>query len=97
MADPYFDEICRRAGKFRFMFRTFERQHPILEFQVAEGRIVAYPAHDNIDDLSERTRERTRQQYKDAVTDGDVIIFVRDNARKVLRSYILPLDVATEE
>jgi len=53
-------------------------------------RIIAYPAEEYIDGLSGRTRDQTRKQYREASANGALMVFVRDEQKEFLRSYIFP-------
>lgn len=72
------------------MFGAFEDRGPIIEFDVVSERLLAYGAEEYINQLSERTREQTRKQYREAVAEGGLMVFVRDDSEKRLLSYVFP-------
>lgn len=63
-------------------------KHPIIECDLAERQVRAYPAEDYIAGLSERTREEARQCYERTVREGAMMLFIRDSDRRVLQSYV---------
>ena len=40
--------------------------------------------------MSERTREEAKRQYGEATAEGALMVFVRDEEKRVLRSYVFP-------
>ncbi len=81
--DEYWNEITG-------MYVTFEDKKSIIEFEPNRIRIIAYPAEEYLDGLSDRTREQTKKQYREASVTGALMVFVRDEQNEVLRSYIFP-------
>jgi hypothetical protein len=61
---------------------------PVIECDIVARQVLAYPAMDYINGLSARTREATRRQYRRACAAGDIMIFVRDSAHRVLQSRV---------
>jgi len=90
MADPYMDKINENWDNITGMYVKFEDKLPIIEFDPNSLIIIAYPAKDYISGLSKRTRDNTMEQYKTASASGSMMVFVRDEVIKVLRSYIFP-------
>ena len=72
------------------MYAHFENKKAIIEFEPNSGRIIAYPAEDYINNLSYRTRDKTMKQYRKAAATGSLMVFVRDELNKVLKSYMFP-------
>ncbi len=76
--------------KITGMYVAFEDKKPIIEFEPNRIRIIAYPAEEYIDGLSDRTRDQTRKQYREASANCALMVFVRDEQKEILRSYIFP-------
>ena len=72
------------------MYVTLEDKKSIIEFDPNKIRIIAYPAEEYLDGLSDRTREQTKKQYREASVTGALMVFVRDEQNGVLRSYFFP-------
>jgi hypothetical protein len=79
----YWDEITS-------MYMAFEKQRPIIEFDPNRIRIIAYPAKEYLNGLSDRTRSYAKKQYREANSTGAIMLFVRDEQKEILRSYIFP-------
>ena len=91
MADPYEYQILEHWNEITGMYLAFEEKQPIIEFNATRNLIIAYPAEEFINGLSDRTRDNTMQQYRKCTEDGALMVFVRDEVKKVLRSYIYPV------
>ena len=91
MSDPYLKKVHENWDAITGMYRVFENVNPIIEFDVERQQVLAYPAEEYLDLLSERTREQTRGQHRQATAEGALMVFVRDKAQRVFRSYIFPL------
>ena len=90
MTDEYSEKINEYWDEITGMYIAFEHKKPIIEFDLNRMRIIAYPAEEYLDGLSERTREQTKKQYQKAAATGALMVFVRDEEKEVLRSYIFP-------
>jgi hypothetical protein len=72
-------------------YEDFKDIKPIIEYQLREKIVYAYPGLPYIEDLTERTREQTRRIYQDAIDTGRFMVFVSDSRERVLRSYVFPI------
>jgi hypothetical protein len=90
-SDIYLPILRKHWDALTDMYVAFEERAPMLEFDVVTYQIRAYPAADYLEDLSGRTREETKKQYKEAVAEGALMVFVRDESKEILRSYIFPV------
>lgn len=63
-------------------------KHPIIECNLFERKVYAYPAKDFINTLSERTRITTLQQYEQVTAEGGLMVFINDSENRILQSYI---------
>jgi hypothetical protein len=90
-SDIYLPILRKHWDALTGMYVAFEDRAPMLEFDVVTGQIRAYPAGDYLEELSGRTREETKKQYKKAVAEGALMVFVRDESKEILRSYIFAL------
>ena len=88
MPDEYSEKINQYWDEITTMYISFEDKKPIIELEPNKPRIIAFPAEDYLAGLSERTRERTRMQYQKAAATGALMVFVKDEEKEVLRSYV---------
>jgi len=90
--DPYFDALGKVWPYVVRTYDDFKDNKPIIEYELPRRMVYAYPAIDYINDLTERTREQTRQLYKQAAAADEFMVFVRDTKNRVLRSYVFPIE-----
>ena len=87
-SDPYLPILREHWDALTGMYLAFEDLAPMMEFDVARGQLRAYSATEYLEGLTERTREETKQQYQKAVAEGALMVFVRDESKAILRSYV---------
>lgn len=90
-SDTYLSILREHWDALTGMHLALEDRAAMLEFNVVTGQIRAYPAGDYLEELSIRTREETKKQYKKAVAEGALMVFVRDESKEILRSYTFAL------
>jgi hypothetical protein len=88
MDDPYLDMIDEKWNNIEMIYNVFRDMRPIVEFDLDNKKIYAYPAHEYINSLSARTRNETKKQYEDACNSNQFMLFIKDEKNKKLRSYI---------
>jgi hypothetical protein len=91
MHDPYLDLIDEQWNNIAMIYNSFLDKKPILEYDVDSMKIFSYPAIDYINTLTERTRNRTEKQYKDACNKHQFLLFIKDKTNQKLRSYIFDI------
>ena len=91
MNDPYLDLIDEQWSNIAMIYNSFRDKKPILEYEVDGKKIFSYPANDYINTLTERTRNRTKKQYKDACNNNQFLLFIKDKSNNKLRSYIFDI------
>ena len=92
ISDPYMQKIAEHWHEITGMYIAFEDKKPIIEFEPNRIRIIAYPAEEYLEGHSDRTREQTKKRYREASATGALMVFVRDEQKEVLRSYVFPRD-----
>jgi hypothetical protein len=90
ISDPYMQKIDEHWHGITGMYVAFESKKPIIEFEPNKVRIIAYPAVEYLDGLSDKTRDQAKKQYRQANATGAIMLFVRDEKKEILRSYIFP-------
>jgi len=88
MSDPHLENVQEHWDDITRMYQNFEHKDAIIEFDVVRLQILAYPAEEYLDGLSNRTREQTRRQHRQAVAEGALMMFARDEPRQVFRSHV---------
>ncbi|CAB1074839.1 hypothetical protein D1AOALGA4SA_2659 [Olavius algarvensis Delta 1 endosymbiont] len=88
MHDEYSEKINQYWDEITGMYISFEDKKPIIELEPNRPRIIAFPAEEYLDKLGERNREQARKQYQKATATGAMMLFVKDEEKEVLRSYV---------
>ena len=79
------DDIRRAYG--------LHRDHrPIIEFDVVEHRIYAWSNAGYRNCLSERSRELLDKEYRDAETNRQIVVYVKDSGTRRLISFSIDED-----
>ena len=84
----YWDEIAEFWPTIMEAWHEHKDKQPLIECNLLERRVYAYPAKDYINTLSERTRLITLRQFKQVMAHGGMMLFIIDPERRVLQSYI---------
>ena len=88
MDDPYTKLIDEHWNEIVMMYDAFRKNQPIIEFDVACAKLYSYSAEDYISSLSSRTKSQTKRQYDEACKKNQFMLFIRDEKKQILRSYI---------
>ena len=88
MNDPYLDLIDEHWNNITNVYAVFKNKKPIIEYDVSDNKLYSYPASTYINNLTERTRDNTRNQYSKACDNRQFLLFVKDVENNKLRSYI---------
>lgn len=89
-SDPYLKKIDKYWNEIVSMYLAFQKRNPIIEFDPNSIRIIAYPAMEYLDGLTNRTRDDAKKVYLEASAASSIMLFVRDEKKEILRSYIFP-------
>jgi hypothetical protein len=89
-SDPYLKKIDKYWNEITSIYLAFQKRKPVIEFEPNRIRIIAYPAQEYLDGLSDRTRDDAKRVYREASATDSIMLFVRDEKREILRSYIFP-------
>ena len=89
--DPDLDVVYQQWPFIMMLYRQYADRKPVMLFDIQEQRVYAFPYKAYRAELSERSQASLALQYERALADGHVVAFIRDNDRKKLVSYSLPL------
>src|SRR5260221_1522092 len=76
--DPYWDAIGEVWPHILRANNDFKDKKPVIEYELPRGMIYAFPAADYINDLTDRTKEKTREIHRQAAAAREFLVFVRD-------------------
>jgi hypothetical protein len=90
--DPYLDTVYDQLHNTRRLYHLFASKKPVMLYDIQEQKIYAYPYREFKADLSERSQALLEEQYRRAVAEGKMVVFVRDNDQRRLVSYALDIE-----
>ena len=92
MSDPYLEAIQEQWPNIRGLYSIYERKRPIILYDIQEKKIYAYPYKEFRVELSRKSQASLKRDYESACAHGSMIVFVRDNIRRKLVSYVMSTD-----
>jgi hypothetical protein len=96
MNDPYWDVICEQWSNILMWYQLFASKKPAMLYDIQEQRIYAYPYKEFKADMNQRSQDMLEKQYQNALTNDQMVVFIRDNENEKLISYSVPLDPLDE-
>jgi hypothetical protein len=90
--DPYWRVVQEQYYNILWLYKQFPGQQLVMLFNIQEQRGYAYDCREFAADLSERSQVSLARQYEAACREGQMVVFIRDNARRKLVSYSLPIE-----
>lgn len=92
MQDPYLELIKEQWPSIAETYNRYAEQWPILLVDVQESVIHAYPYEEFVLLLDAPSRRQVEMQYRRAMDNRQMVLFVRDTDNKVFQSYTLALE-----
>jgi len=90
--DPYLDLIKQQWPAIAETYNRFAAQQPIMLVDVQSAEIHALPFEEFVMVLAAGSRRQVEAQYRRAVANRQMVLFVRDIDNKVFQSYTLALE-----
>ncbi len=90
--DPYLDLIKQQWPAIAETYNRFAGQQPILLVDVQSAEIHAFPFEEFLLLLDTPSRRQVEAQYRRALANRQMVLFVRDTDNKVFQSYTLALE-----
>jgi hypothetical protein len=89
--DPYWKILHKNWPHIHRLYEVFAEKQPVMLYDIQQHRVYAYPYEQYRADLSERSQVSLKEQYEHAIANGLLVVFIRDNKKRKLRSYTVPL------
>lgn len=90
--DPYLDIAYAQLDNLRTWYRRFAAKKPVMLYDLQEQLIYAYPYREFKADMNQRSQTLLADQYRRAVAEGKMVVFVRDNEQRRLVSYSFDIE-----
>ena len=95
MSDQYYSAIQEQWSNIRGLYMAYGSKNPIMLYDIHENKIYAYPYKEFKAELSESSQASLEIDYKSTSISGGMIVFVRDNIKQKMVSYVMSIDAAT--
>src|ERR1700682_5011167 len=76
-----------RAGDILMFYRRFADKKPVMLLELPSQKIYAYPYLEFKNTLSERSQKMLEKEYRKAVANNKIVVFVKDNDRRKMISF----------
>ncbi|GIK75406.1 MAG: hypothetical protein BroJett021_43940 [Chloroflexota bacterium] len=90
--DPYLELIKQQWPSIADAYNQFAEQQPVMLIDVQNAEIHAYPFEEFVMVLDAPSRRQVEAQYRRAVANRQMVLFVRDVENKIFQSYTLALE-----
>ena len=91
MSDPYLNLIDEQWDNITKTYDVFRKKKPIIEYNLDDNKIYAYPAMEYINSLSVKTKNELKNKYMKVCDNNEFLLLIRDEKNKKFRSYTFEL------
>jgi len=91
-ADDFRDTVAFYRAEIQFLYDQFADKNPVMELSLPSRKIYAYPCSEYLKMLSKRDQEFLKKEYPAAIAKNRMIVFVRDNETRTLKSASFPIE-----
>ena len=91
-SDPYLDIAYKSYWDILERYKQFEDKKPIMLLDIQEKKIYVYPHKEFIMDLNEKSHKIMMEQYQRAISNNQMVVFIRDNKKRKLVSFSLDIE-----
>ena len=90
--EDFFAIFEQYMGHIQMFYKRYANKKPIMELSLPSYKIYAYPYTKYLKTLSRRSQELLKKEYLSAIRDNKMVVFVRDNEERVLKSCSVPIE-----
>lgn len=90
--EDFFKIVDEYMGRIQWFYHKFADKKPVIELSLPSRKIYAYPYTEYLKVLNERSKNLLKEQYDEAIKDNKMVVFVKDNREKMLKSYTFPIE-----
>ncbi|MBU2227214.1 MAG: hypothetical protein KJ936_06035 [Proteobacteria bacterium] len=90
--EDFFGILDRYIGHVQILYKRYAEKQPIMELSLPSCKIYAYPYADYLKTLSKKSQEILKEEYYTAINHNKMVVFVRDNNERVLKSCSVPIE-----
>ena len=90
--DEFFAILDQYMAHLQIFYKRHAAKKPIMELSLPSRKIYAYPYAEYAKTLSNRSQELLKKEYRTAIRRKRMVVFVRDDKERVLKSISIPID-----
>lgn len=90
--EDFFRVLNQYMGHIQIFYKRYAEKKPIMELSLPSLKIYAYPYEGYLKSLSKKSREILENEYHTAIKHNKMVVFVRDNKARVLKSCSVPIE-----
>ena len=91
MSDPYLEIVYQHWPHILTLYEAYASKRPVMLLDIQEQRIYALPYQEYRAELGKRSQVSLKKQYRHAIANAEIVVFIRDEEKEKLVSYSLPL------
>jgi len=95
--DDWVKLACQHRHEIVLAYSLWSKTKPIVLYHVQEQRIYVYPYEEFKNDLNARSQAILETQYRQAVHEDKIVVFVRDNDRQRFVSFSMSQEADDEQ
>lgn len=88
----FFEVVDEHMTHLQMFYQRFVDKKPIMQISLPSRLIYAYPYSEFLKTLSPRSQKMLQAEYRAAKKKKQMVVFVRDEETKVLKSASFPID-----
>ena len=90
--EDFFEILDQYMGHIQIFYKRHSDNKPIMELSFPSCKIDAYPYAEYMKTLSNKSQEMLKKEYHTAIKHNKMVVFVRDNKERVLKSCSVPIE-----
>lgn len=87
MEDLRAEQLEEHHNDIRTLFKQFKPERRIIFYDIEEGKLFAFEVKPFKKTLNEHSRRILKTQYKNAIENNQIVVFVADTLNKTLKSF----------
>ena len=93
----FFAVVHEYMPHIQYFYAKFAKKKPVMELSLPSRKIYAYPYPEYLNILSPRSRKMLKDEYEAAKKTDKMVVFVKDNDTRALKSGSFPIDQELQE
>ena len=87
MEDLRAEQLEEHHNDIRTLFEQFKPERRIIFYDIEEGKLFAFEVEQFKKTLNEHSRNILKKQYRNAIKNNQIVVFVADSRNNTLKSF----------